>query len=600
MPPRIPSLAFGLLAAFTGPLWAANSSLIQSPLANTGVDPDAAGRVHCSLTEKSSELIVSVSKLTANTGYQIEVGGILEGTFTTNRSGAANVRFRAPNAGRYSALDFDPRGQQLRVLTRDQSVLEATLSGPGETVGAVTVERINLKGATGVTGKAEAEYRLDRAGRRTFKVELSRVTPGTSPIELYVGGIRRGTFPVNRLLSRLRFAASSTDPAVLPLNFDPRGLVVDVVRDGTVIFSSPVAAVARGVNLASPRLTKAAIPSTGADADGKAEAKLLIDARARKHFSVEVENVPDGDYDLLVDGVSVAQIVVSTGAEGSKGEVEFTTGEDNADELPLNFDPAGKILTVSQNGTVFFQGVFTPDTDTGAGTPKPEVASESEESITSTGLDTDGQAKAKYRVDDKGRHRFSVEVEDVPAGVYSLVVAGTARGSIRVVSTGDGVEGETEFTSRPERGKRPLNFDPRGQLVEIVSATGTFFSKVLGSGTGVSGPATAPLKISVPLLSTVTGSSARAKAELKRKASGELRFEVELENAEPGNYEVLVGDILRGTLVVVSAEGGTRGELEFEASPEEDQLPLDFDVAGRAVAIRKDGAVLFSRVFPSF
>jgi hypothetical protein len=168
-----------------------------------------------------------------------------------------------------------------------------------------------------------------------------------------------------------------------------------------------------------------------------------------------------------------------------------------------------------------------------------------------------------------------------------------------VVSTGDGVEGETEFTSRPERGKRPLNFDPRGQLVEIVSASGTFFSKVLGSGPGVSGPATAPLKISVPLLSTVSGSSARAKAELKRKATGELRFEVELENAEPGNYEVLVGDIVRGTLVVVSDEGGTRGDLEFEASPAEDQLPLDFDVAGRAVAIRKDGAVLFHRVFPS-
>jgi hypothetical protein len=104
----------------------------------------------------------------------------------------------------------------------------------------------------------------------------------------------------------------------------------------------------------------------------------------------------------------------------------------------------------------------------------------------------------------------------------------------------------------------------------------------------------------VPLLSTVTGSSARAKAELKRKATGELRFEVDLENAEPGNYEVLVGDIVRGTLVVVSDEGGARGDLEFEASPEEDQLPLDFDVAGRAVAIRTDGAVLFSRVFPSF
>ncbi len=600
MNPRIPSLAVSLLAAFTGPLWAANSSLIQSPLTKTSVDPDAAGRVHCSLTEKSSELIVSVSKLTANTSYQIEVGGILEGTFTTNRSGTANVRFRAPSGGRYSALDFDPRGKELRVLSGDQSVLEAKLSTQGETAGAVTVERINLKGATGVIGKAEAEYRLDSSGRRTFRVELSRVTPGTSPIELYVGGIQRGTFPANLRFSRIRFAASSTDPAVLPLDFDPRGVVVDVVRDGTVIFSSPVAAVARGVNLASPRLTEAGIPSTGADADGKAKARLLIDAQARKHFSVEVENVPAGTYDLLVDGSTEAQIVVSTGAEGSEGEVEFTTGEDNPDELPLNFDPAGKTLTVSQGSTVFFEGVFTPSTDNGAGTPKPETASESEESVASTGLDADGKAKAKYRVDDKGRHRFSVEVEDVPAGTYSVVVAGTVRGNIRVASTGDGLEGEVEFTSKPESGKRVLNFDPRGQLLEIVSTTGTFFSQVLGSGAGATGPTTTPVKISVPLLGTVAGSGARAKAALKRKASGELRFEVELENAEPGDYELLVGDIARGTLVVVADADGSRGELEFETSPEAEQLPLDFEVAGRPVEIRKDGVPLFSRVFPSF
>ena len=193
-------------------------------------------------------------------------------------------------------------------------------------------------------------------------------------------------------------------------------------------------------------------------------------------------------------------------------------------------------------------------------------------------------------------------MEDVPAGVYSVVAAGTVRGSIRVASTGDGAEGEVEFASNPERGKRLLNFDPRGQLLEIVSTGGTFFSQVLGSGAGAgggAGPATAPLKISVPLLSTVTGSSARAKAELKRKASGELRFEVELENAEPGNYELLVADTVRGTLVVVSDAEGTHGEREFEGTPEADQLPLDFEVAGSTVAIRKDGATLFSRVFPS-
>ena len=161
MNPRIPSLALSLLAAFTGPPWAANCSRIHSPLANTGVDPDAAGRAQCSLTEKSSELIVSRSKLTANTGHQIEVAGILGGTFTANR-----------------------------------------------------------------------------------------------------------------------------------------------------------------------------------------------------YFSAEVENVPYAAYALRVDGQSVAQIAVSTGADGSKGEVEFTTGEDNPDDLPLNCDEAGRAVAIREDGAALFSRVF--------------------------------------------------------------------------------------------------------------------------------------------------------------------------------------------------------------------------------------------------
>jgi hypothetical protein len=486
MSPRIPILAASILAAFTGPLWAANSSLIQSPFVNTGVDSDAAGRLHSSLTEKRSELIVSVSKLDARTTYDIEVGGIVEGTFTTGRSGAANVRFRGPKAGRDLALDFDPRGKEMRILKAgtSASVLQATVSA-NETEGSSTgVERVNQKAAPGIKGKASAEYSKDRKGRRAFKVDLSKVKPGAAEAELYVNGTKRGAFPKNGTISSVRFAAPTTNPAVPLLDFDPLGAVVEVVQDGAVIFSSEMAAVAQGVNVASPRLSKLMIPSTGADPDGTAEANQVIDKRARKKFSVELENVPVGTYDLFVDESLAAEIVVVTGAAGSEGEVEFTTGADDPTDLPLNFDPAGKTLTVSRDGTVFFQGTFTPNTGSGAGTPKAEPASRSEESLTSTGLGVSAVATAKYRVDEKGRHKFNVELVNLPFGTYSLLVAGNLRGTISV--TGLGV-GEIEFTSNVERGKRPLNFDPRGQLLEITSPEGTFFSHLMGSAsTGLS------------------------------------------------------------------------------------------------------------------
>ena len=147
-----------------------------------------------------------------------------------------------------------------------------------------------------------------------------------------------------------------------------------------------------------------------------------------------------------------------------------------------NFDPAGKPLVVRQGGTIFFQGTFNPDTDSGAGTPGAEPPSEREESLTSTGLDGDASGRVRYRVDDRGRHDFNVEIEDVPVGNYTLRVAGAVRGTIRVLSTVNGVQGEIEFSTKIEPGHVLLTFDPRGQLIEVLSPAGIFFSHLFGSG----------------------------------------------------------------------------------------------------------------------
>jgi hypothetical protein len=593
-------VAPSILAALAAPLLAANSSLIQSPLTNTGVDSDARGRVLSTLTAKASELIVQVAKLAPSAAHEIEVNGVVEAAFSTNRNGAATVRFKTPKPGRGPALDFDPRGKLLRVLAGGQSLLEATLSAEGEPAGALVFERVNLRlgTAVGARGKARAEYLLDRKGRRIFKVELERA--GAGPFALFVGGVKRGDFRTVGVLSKIKFASGSDDAGALLLDFDPRGQVIDVVRAGAVVFSSELAARATGVNVASPRLAMATIPSTGADPDGHAEAKLRIDSRARKHFSVEIEDVPAGTYELLVNGEHVAAIVVTATTNGTKGEVEFTNGDDNPDELPLTFDPAGKTLTVRQGATVFFEGIFSPDTDNGSGTPAPEPPSEFEESLATTGLDADAMARARYRVDDRGRHKFNVEIEKVAVGDYTLVIAGTVRGIIRARSTASGVAGEIEFDSKVEPGHRPLNFDPRGQLIEITSAAGAFFSHLLGSGSATGGGGTAvPFEISVPLLSTGADANASAKAELKRKVTGELSFEVEVEDVNVGAYELVVGGTARGTLNVVADGNGTRGRIEFETEPGAGKLLLDFAVAGETIGIRQAATVFFERVFPA-
>lgn len=595
-------LATSILTILNPGTEAANSSLVQSPLNNTGIDPDATGRVLSTLTAKRSEVIVQASKLAPSTLHSIEVDGIVEAEFTTNKAGRATVKFRGPKPGRGPALDFDPRGKLLRVVTGGQSVLEATLSAAGEPAGAVVLERVNLPLGTvaGAVGKARAEYRLDRKGRRTFKVELERA--GAGPFELFVGGIKRGDFTTTGILSKVKFAAGSDDAGALPLDFDPRGQVIDVLRAGEVVISSELAAQADGVNSATPQLMSSSIPSTGADPDGHAEAKLRIDDRARKHFSVEIEDVPAGTYDLLVDGEAVANIVVTATTGGTKGEVEFTSGDDDPEEIPLTFDPAGKTLTVKQGSTVYFDGAFTPGSTSGGGAvlPAPEPQSELDELLSSSGLDSDAKASARYRVDDKGRRKFNVEIEKVPVGDYTLTIAGTVRGTIRAVQTTTGVEGELEFDSKTEPGHRPLNFDPRGQLIEISSPSGVYFSHILGSGSATPGSGTAiPFQVNVPMLSTGVDSNASAKVELKQKPSGKLSFEVEVEDVNTGAYELVVGGTVRGTLNVVTDGNGTRGQLEFESEPDSGELLLNFNVLGEEIIVRQGGTVFFSRIFPA-
>ena len=100
MKTRLHILTATILAALATPLLAANSSLIRSPLTNTGVDADARGGVLSTLSAANSEFIVQVAKLAPSAAHQIEVDGVIEGAFLTNSNGAATVKFKAPNPGR--------------------------------------------------------------------------------------------------------------------------------------------------------------------------------------------------------------------------------------------------------------------------------------------------------------------------------------------------------------------------------------------------------------------------------------------------------------------------------------------------------------------
>lgn len=91
--------------------------------------------------------------------------------------------------------------------------------------------------------------------------------------------------------------------------------------------------------------------------------------------------------------------------------------------------------------------------------------------LTSTGVypEASGDAKLEPRAD---RTDFSVEIEDVPVGTYNLRIGGSQVATITVVTLMDGsTEGEAEFRQPVEPGKILLDFDPRGQMIEVLDGS---------------------------------------------------------------------------------------------------------------------------------
>lgn len=192
----------------------------------------------------------------------------------------------------------------------------------------------------------------------------------------------------------------------------------------------------------------------------------------RTEFSVEAEDIADGSYRIVVDGIDRGELVVSLGM----GETEFRSPAETG-KILLTFDPRGVLIEVHDSqGAVLTSGessIGGGDDGDGGGGGGGGVALdwgtvEIDVDLDNTGVYplASGRARLEPRDD---RTDFSVEIEDVPQGSYALRIGGSVRGTIEVVQLQDGsVEGELEFRNPVEPGKTLLDFDPRGQLIEIL------------------------------------------------------------------------------------------------------------------------------------
>jgi len=211
--------------------------------------------------------------------------------------------------------------------------------------------------------------------------------------------------------------------------------------------------------------------------DGMGEGKAKFWERTdRSDFKVEVEDVADKAYTLKICGdhedpgveVQMFDMPVVDG----EGELEFRSPEID-DKLNLNFDPRGCKIELLDGDLVVLTSGEDVLSEKKKGKPEKDNDDgiEIEVDLTSTGVVEGAKGEAEYEMEADERE-FSVKIKDVPAGFYSLEVAGEPEGQIEVVEDDGDFEGRVKFTDPQEEDTLFLGFDPLGEIVEVRQTTG--------------------------------------------------------------------------------------------------------------------------------
>jgi hypothetical protein len=154
------------------------------------------------------------------------------------------------------------------------------------------------------------------------------VPAGDYPV--FVDGVERGAVTVGPLgRGQTEWGDDDGGPA---LDFDPRGEVIDVATGAGILFTGSLAGSIPGVTTCSFSEDETALVAAPAAGAGSGHTKLRVRDDCRRDFSVEIEDVPLGAYDLFVGGVLRGQIQVVDVAGQNKGELEFTNEPGEVDE----------------------------------------------------------------------------------------------------------------------------------------------------------------------------------------------------------------------------------------------------------------------------
>jgi hypothetical protein len=224
-------------------------------------------------------------------------------------------------------------------------------------------------------------------------------------------------------------------------------------------------------------------PATAAPDGSRARAKVKLLPSGEIELEIDSRGLDAGDYDVVVDGQTLGTLTLVSRKGRTEGEVHFETQPDKSDELPLPFNPFGLPVAIVANGTTYFSGTVPTPTDVFIDDEGDDDDDDGEdETLTSDlvkapGLSPEAEGSVEIKVAESGVTGLEVEVEEIPAGDYDLIVGGVNRGTLGVVLVKGKLRGKIRFEVVPDgNGEILLDFPVAGESIVISQGATTFFS----------------------------------------------------------------------------------------------------------------------------
>jgi hypothetical protein len=341
----------------------------------------------------------------------------------------------------------------------------------------------------------------------------------------------------------------------------------------------------------------------------RARVKIQRMATGKIELEVDGRDLQVGEYEVIVNDVVLGNLLITGDDKGSEGEQEFETNPNKAGELPLPFDPAGLPISLRRGGVVIYKGTVPMTPPVNPGNTATQIGVGDTVLARTTDTPVGARAEASVEFGPAGATEVEVEVHQLPAGNYQVLIGEAVRGTLNVdavVPQGISIKFKTQPNTPDDV---LLDFPVGGSPIAIVRDGVTFFFGTLpASPTLVVTPGTPEADDNgggtpvVGMLTAGAGLTAEASGEVQIQfgVAGAVSFEVEVESIPVGAYDLVVGGIVRGVMVVADSGQGLRGKVRFEVIPNSpDELLLDFIPSGQPITITQGGIVFFSGTTPS-